>query len=220
LSLQDLIEDCEALRQYLRIERWSVLGHSFGSDLALNYALAYPNTVDRLLFENPSFDMVLSTRSLLVGAAEEFSQLGQQARAAACHSVLKEQHDARALWETFSQLMSELGERRNYLYVHGPEESFFEELVAASPLSAEQWGRAVLHQLLLVEEGSIFDSAGVNLARCHLPALFIRGKYDRVASQDQVLACKDLKPLGHLQTFEYSSHFVRFEEPDVYMRQQ
>ena len=116
--------------------------------------------------------------------------------------------------------MSELGERRNYLYVHGPEESFFEELVAASPLSAEQWGRAVLHQQKLVEEGSIFDSAGVNLARCRLPALFSRGKNDRVASQDQVLACQDLKPLGHLQTFEYSSHFVRFEEPDVYTRQQ
>ncbi|GHO70330.1 hypothetical protein KSC_092220 [Ktedonobacter sp. SOSP1-52] len=214
--MQDLVEDCEALRMHLGIERWSVLGHSFGGYLALKYALAYPDAIDKLLFENPSFDFVSSMKSLLAGAAEQYSQLGQQAQAAACLSAASEHQPAKTLWETFSQLMGDLGERRNFLYVYGPQKSFFEDLVAASPLSPEQWQRAALHQKKLVEEGRIFDSATADLARCHHPALLIKGKYDWVISQDQVLAFQNTKPNASLQTFEYSGHFAHFEEPDTY----
>jgi proline iminopeptidase len=37
-----LIADIERLREHLRIERWTVLGISWGSTLALAYAQAYP----------------------------------------------------------------------------------------------------------------------------------------------------------------------------------
>ena len=35
-GFQDLVDDCEALRKELGIDKWSVLGHSFGGFLALN----------------------------------------------------------------------------------------------------------------------------------------------------------------------------------------
>jgi proline iminopeptidase len=112
--------------------------------------------------------------------------------------------------------LGDLGERRNYLYVNGPEKDFFEKLVAASPLAPELWQRAGLHQQKLVEEGRIFESALADLAQCQPPALLLRGKYDWVISQDQVSAFLKTKPDASLQTFEHSSHFIRFEEPDAY----
>lgn len=41
-TIQHLIADLDALRQHLGIERWLVFGGSWGSTLALSYALAYP----------------------------------------------------------------------------------------------------------------------------------------------------------------------------------
>jgi proline iminopeptidase len=44
-----LIEDIERLREKLGIERWTVFGGSWGSTLALAYAITHPNRVDALV---------------------------------------------------------------------------------------------------------------------------------------------------------------------------
>jgi len=48
-STQDLIGDIEALRQTLGIDRFVLFGGSWGSTLALAYAIAYPQRVSRLI---------------------------------------------------------------------------------------------------------------------------------------------------------------------------
>ena len=45
----NLIEDIEALRQHLDIDRWLVLGGSWGSTLALAYAERHPDRVTELI---------------------------------------------------------------------------------------------------------------------------------------------------------------------------
>lgn len=65
ITEDDLIADFEALRETLGFERWSILGHSYGGRLALRYAVTHPDTVARVVFENPPWDMVLATRTLL-----------------------------------------------------------------------------------------------------------------------------------------------------------
>lgn len=44
-----LVEDLERLRAHLGIERWTILGGSWGSLLALCYAIRHPNRVDGLV---------------------------------------------------------------------------------------------------------------------------------------------------------------------------
>lgn len=39
----ELVKDMEALRKHLRIEKWALFGTSWGSTLALTYALSHPN---------------------------------------------------------------------------------------------------------------------------------------------------------------------------------
>ncbi len=45
----NLIADIERLREHLRVERWLVLGGSWGSTLALAYAERYPNRVTEIV---------------------------------------------------------------------------------------------------------------------------------------------------------------------------
>ncbi|HSP80578.1 MAG TPA: alpha/beta hydrolase, partial [Myxococcaceae bacterium] len=49
-SLEVLVADLEALRQELGVERWVLLGHSFGGTLALEYAARHPQRVAGVVF--------------------------------------------------------------------------------------------------------------------------------------------------------------------------
>jgi pimeloyl-ACP methyl ester carboxylesterase len=49
MTWDNLTADAEALRTRLGIERWAVLGHSFGGMVALEYALRYPDSLSHLV---------------------------------------------------------------------------------------------------------------------------------------------------------------------------
>lgn len=42
-NMWELVQDIEKIRQFLQIDKWHVFGGSFGSTLALTYAINYPN---------------------------------------------------------------------------------------------------------------------------------------------------------------------------------
>ena len=49
MTWENLTADADALRQKLGFERWAVLGHSFGGQVALEYALRYPASLSHLV---------------------------------------------------------------------------------------------------------------------------------------------------------------------------
>lgn len=56
MTFDNLTADAEALRQTLRVERWAVLGHSFGGNVALEYALRYPSSLSHLILMDTGGD--------------------------------------------------------------------------------------------------------------------------------------------------------------------
>ena len=54
IDLEAFVEDIDALRQALGFERVSVLGHSFGALLAIDYALRYGENLRALILMNPT----------------------------------------------------------------------------------------------------------------------------------------------------------------------
>jgi proline iminopeptidase len=49
MTWDNLTADAEALRERLEVDRWAVLGHSFGGHVALEYALRYPGSLSHLV---------------------------------------------------------------------------------------------------------------------------------------------------------------------------
>jgi proline iminopeptidase len=47
-----MADDIESLRKHLKIEKWTILGHSFGGMLASYYATIYPNSIDKLILSS------------------------------------------------------------------------------------------------------------------------------------------------------------------------
>lgn len=48
-GLEQTLADIEAIREFYRVERWHVIGHSFGADFALHYAVAHPERLRSLI---------------------------------------------------------------------------------------------------------------------------------------------------------------------------
>ncbi len=56
MTFENLTADADALRQTLGFDQWAVLGHSFGGNVALEYALRYPQNLSHLVLMNTGGD--------------------------------------------------------------------------------------------------------------------------------------------------------------------
>ncbi|PSR27244.1 MAG: hypothetical protein C7B47_08520 [Sulfobacillus thermosulfidooxidans] len=217
LSLRDLVEDAEALRAHLGIARWSLIGHSFGGYVGLLYAATYPDSIDRLVFENPTFDFGASARSVLRRMALEYGVLGNQEKAQTCLSIAyDEKLDTRSLWIGFSELSNGLDDQRDNLYVYGPNKQFFQQLIRESSLEDELWARGADHQAALYQEGAVFEPLVSLFSQISHPTLLIRGYYDAVFGLDQLHLYMKANPHSKLVVADASGHFVHVEQPDLF----
>jgi len=56
MTFENLTADADALRQKLGFDKWAVLGHSFGGNVALEYALRYPQSLSHLVLMDTGGD--------------------------------------------------------------------------------------------------------------------------------------------------------------------
>lgn len=75
MTWENLTADAEALRHKLGLERWAVLGHSFGGHVALEYALRYPGSLSHLVLLDTGGDGHWSQQN----AAEVLARRGYSA---------------------------------------------------------------------------------------------------------------------------------------------
>ena len=52
VSMKLMADDIESLRKHLKIEKWTILGHSFGGMLASYYATLYPESIKKLILSS------------------------------------------------------------------------------------------------------------------------------------------------------------------------
>ncbi|MBI2281827.1 MAG: proline iminopeptidase-family hydrolase [Bacteroidetes bacterium] len=54
ITIQNFVEDLEAIRTHLKIEKMNLAGHSWGAILAINYAKQFPNNLNKLILISPA----------------------------------------------------------------------------------------------------------------------------------------------------------------------
>ncbi|WP_233269750.1 alpha/beta fold hydrolase [Heyndrickxia camelliae] len=215
LTLDDLVEDCEEIRKQLGIEKWSVLGHSFGAILAVLYAVRYPKALVKLIFECPTFDLKLSAKSLLKGAIGEYEKKENHVMVENCLKCIRGDQSSRETWELLMHLTNELGEDRENLYFKNLSPNVFHHIyeeVYGPP--SEGWNKQGVFQQKLYQQDELFESFLPLLEKIAHPALLIKGKYDWVASEEQIEFF--LKAVKHpfVEYFDQSAHFPHMEEKD------
>jgi proline iminopeptidase len=206
-----LVEDCEALRMALGVERWALLGHSFGGRLALRYAARYPARVTSVLFENPGWDAEMTERYRLPALADVYDSLGETALAQECR-------DLAARPDMFAEgyrldLLAGLDAPGRCWYLADQE---FRRSMEEAAVGRPSEDHTATVAMKLINGPGIYDSLLPLLSGLHMPALLIVGKSDLVTSPEQINAFRSRVPHGRVAVFEHSGHFVQLEQAEEY----
>ncbi|HDR7437428.1 TPA: alpha/beta hydrolase [Bacillus anthracis] len=211
-GLKDLIEDCEELKKLLQIEKWSVIGHSFGGYLALLYASIYPSSIEKIIFEGPTFDFALTSRALLQKTGELLKKYGKEEVAEESIAYSSSNASSEELLDAYIRLSEELEEKRMEIYNNK------EDRTDESLYSDQEWEvfskRSKIHFDRLKLEGACHTSLLSKIKDVQNPMLLLVGKYDVVTCEKQIETFNKDARNGKYIAFEESGHSPHYEEAD------
>jgi len=216
ISLEDIIEDFEELRKKLHINKWSLLSHSFGGYLVAIYANLYPDSIECIIYESPSFSFALSERSMLKSAAEELIKLGNSALGEEYLRLLGEIKDYKEINKLLMKISNELGaDCSNYMWF-GKDKQIIDRIAMATEDARTLWNKSTNTRIRLLKDWRVYNDVFIQLSNIKKPSLLIKGKYDPITCEIQTAEFIKLVEDKEVITFEFSSHWVRIEEPEKY----
>ncbi len=215
------IEMLEQMRVQLNIEKWSLLGHSYGGMLACLYTNLYPASISSVIYECPSFNFTLSTKSVAKYLLGYFNNIQNTEGASLCYEIINKaylENDNMAIddMSKILNLSSDNPKIRNYLH-----NISYEEYIASystEEITSDMWAKGNIHYVKLVKDGKMFMNFLPLLSENHQPSLLITGKYDSVCSNEQIDYYMKHAPHAHIKEFENSGHFPRIEEANEYTK--
>ncbi len=194
-TLENNVEDMEALRQYLGLEKIVIIGTSYGGMVALSYAVRYPENV----------------QSLIVIATAGSSKFLELAKINLAQKGTKEQQAiAQLLWDGKFENEAQLQEyfqvmRSMYSITYKPE------------TPGKSWNRTILSpDAINVAFGGFLRSYNVldQLHKITAPTLVIAGKHDWICPPELSEEIAAAIPDADLRIFENSGHLIRVDEPE------
>jgi len=196
-TLDNNVEDMEALRQHLGLDKIVVIGASYGGMVALTYASRYPENVSHLIVV-----VTVPDSRFLERAKEILAERGTEEQKAI----------AQRLWDGNFETEDQL---REYFRV---TRTLYSMTADPSDPPPKAWDRAILSpDAINVAFASFLRSYDVRdqLAKITAPTLVIGAKYDWICPPEFSEEIASAIPNSDLRIFENSGHAVRADEPEA-----
>ena len=204
LTAQHHVRDLEALRLALRIDRFTLVGESWGSLLAVLYASEHPDRVERLVLIGPA----PPTRAIMERRLDESDEtMGMRRRLAEISRAMPGARDPLALCREFFGLYMkqffvrpEAIPRRRGSSCDGPAEGVRNYFV--------------VNQATLGSLGD-FDVRPL-LSQLRIPALVIEGEKSIPTTVESARAFASALPRATLVLVPDAGHYPQVERPDLF----
>ena len=189
--LQDT-KDVEALRKALKLDKISLLGHSYGGIVAFMYGVIYPENLKHIIFCSTPVDISNKEEERLI--------------------------DSHPLFRKMDQAKSKKEEVELYykLYFHkplDPKAKYYEEFTRKS-YETEKAQRL----LRIYEKDRVEPNWKEGLLKINRPMLFIYGRHDPLALPEKVENIISKLDNAKLVIFEESGHDPFVDEPEKFMQ--
>lgn len=227
-SMEYQVEMIEEMRKILGIEKWSVLGHSYGGMLAVLYASACPDSVHKIILECPSLWFEDSARSTAEYLSEHIHSLNNGEAVKLWEKVrfADYQDKTEVVWD-LSALLGYVTDMELRFYLHGITLEEYEMSMDTTDIANEMWSKGEQHLKKLLEAqpepaGSaqkkvmMTDNLLPVIPRIAAPMLLINGKYDPACTRNQIEYIMNNAQNVTQAVFEDSGHFPRLEEAEKY----
>ena len=222
------IEMIEEMRKILGIEKWSILGHSYGGMLAVLYAYTYPDSIDKIVLECPSLWFEDSAKSTVDYLSEHINSLNDPQAIELCEKIKYADYPNKAevVWD-LSALLGYVTDMGLRFYLHGISFEEYQMSMDTSGITDEMWAKGERHLMKLLEpqpvpagstqkRAMMTDNFLPMLPKIAAPMLLISGKYDPACTKDQIEYMMNHAQNVTQAIFEDSGHFPRIEEAKKY----
>lgn len=202
VTMRAMVDDIDALRRHLGIERWDVMGHSFGGMLAMAYAAAYPERVSSMVLSAP-------------GGAD--LSLLDYYEASLADRLLPWEREAAAFWSDPERMGA------------APKHAAYE--IARATVGAFLYDRARLPDLLAVLDEDTWSIPVSNLVwgdlartdfdvrdsmrRFHAPVLVVQGRQDALGAL-HARQIADLFDHAEFRIIEEAAHLMWLDQEAEY----
>lgn len=202
ITMAAMIEDMEALRRHLDVERWLVMGHSFGGMLAMAYTAEHPERAEALVLSAPA------------GATTDFMDYYP---ASLNDRLLPHEREAASFWSDPERMAAAPG-KATY------------ELIRASA-GAFLYDRSRIDDMLALIDENTWSIQASNLVWADLartgfdireplgsferPVMVVQGRQDALGVHHAYLTA-ELFPRSELRIIEESAHIMWLDQPDQY----
>jgi len=209
-SVDQAVSDLEALRAALGINKWVVLGYSYGGFLAQLYALKHPDRLSGLVLLGASPGMWVEMKP---GRQYDFLSAGERARMREVQTQLQK----------LAKDQNWADEKTLALYVYNnhrngdwKRQHFYKpSREKLSQIALYEWNYDLKNDF----RGGINNSQnGIDMTGgfvgCPIPTLILEGKWDLTWNTDKPGILAQNHPGARLVSFENAGHSIFDEDPD------
>jgi proline iminopeptidase len=200
-TLENNIEDVEALRKHLGLERICILGTSYGGMVAQGYAIRYPKQVDKLILvvTAPSYRFIDEARKLVL-------KRGNAKQIEVCDKLWKgklNSHDDVMEFFNAMQPFYSFTIKKNQAMAYNMSQSVY----SYEALNQAFKPNGFLRKFDLIPK----------LKKITSPTLILAGKHDWICSAEQSRVMAKHIPNSTLKIFRDSSHALAVDVHDEYI---
>jgi proline iminopeptidase len=204
-KIERFVEELEVLRAHLGFEKVHLVGHSWGTVLALEYIRSHPEAAISVTFASPGLDVP----RWVADAARLRAQLPPAVRATL------DDHEAAGTTNS-----PEYAEATNEFYRRHFCRSDPWPPALETSLSPDQFGQLVYEAMWGPNEFTVTGSlrsyvATEHLKKLTLPVLYTTGRFD-LATPGSVDSLHRVTPNSRMVVFEKSGHMTMLDEPELY----
>ncbi|MCC8425999.1 alpha/beta fold hydrolase [Mucilaginibacter sp. UR6-11] len=210
-TLERDIEDIEGLRKALKLDKISLLGHSYGGVVAQGYAIKYPAHLSHLILADTFHSFVMwqenddnSNHEIKTNYPEIWDELTKIRDQGAISSDARHQ-------EIYGRVPY------GFLYAYNPDK--FAARSNRKPYPNPN--NTKLYYQMVGKDGDFIVGSDIGtfdyrkqLKDLKMPVLIVTGRYDRVAVPWMAVKFKDYCPQAQFVMFEKSGHNPQVEEPE------
>lgn len=198
-TLENNIEDIEALRKHLGLEQISILGTSYGGVVAQGYAIKYPKQVEKLILvaTAPSFHFLEEAKNILKNRGSKKQIKGSEKL---WDGRFKNSNEVADFFKLMDPLYSVLARKKQ------------KKVFAKLPV---QWS----HEALNLGFGDFLRTYNFlpHLKKITCPTLILAGSEDWICSPNQSKEIAKRIPNAKLKIFKNCSHAIAYDAHKKYI---
>lgn len=204
LKVDKFVEQVEQLKQHLQLDKFYVLGHSWGAALELEYYQKHPEGIDAIIFSSPYVSTPIWTAdadTLIMELPDSVQNYIEEAEQTGNYNSTAYQYANELYWSKFG-LRSEY-KPHSLDTVPAPANSFIYNYM---------WGPTEFTATGTLKNYDNLEA----LREVKVPALFVTGEYDEARPQT-VKGFQQMVPNSEFVVIENAGHSTARDNPEQYI---